>query len=399
MQSLPIGHSPDDAAVAGAEQRGAPASRIRILHAAVNLDQGGLERVVSDLVRHSDSSRFEHHLLCLNYIGHYGAQLADRATLHLAKPMSRFSNLHPKGLIEMIRNIAPDVVHSHSGAWYKVSMAARRAGVRRILHTEHGRSRPDPLSHRIFDGIGARRTDVVVAVSNKLGKELQERLLVPADRIVVVPNGIEADLFRPRPDPGTIRRELGIAENAPVIGSIGRFYPIKGYDVVLRAFARLLQGWTSTPRPALILAGDGWLREELEQTATELGVAGDTHFVGWRDDTNDLLATFTIFTLGSRSEGTSMSLLEAMSSGVCPVVTNVGGNAAVMGEALAHRLVPSENPDALAASWRDAIADAPRRERDIAAGRSRVLEKFTTRVMIQAYETLYRGGALARLSG
>lgn len=399
MQSLPLGRSPGSVAIRSAEQSGEPASRIRVLHAAVNLNLGGLERVVSDLVRHSDSSKFEHHLLCLNYIGHYGEQLADCATLHLADRMTRLSIVHPRGLIETIRRIAPDVVHSHSGAWYKVSMAARRAGVRRIIHTEHGRSKPDPLSHRIFDGIGARRTDVVVAVSNELATELRERLFVPEDRLVVVANGIDADHFRPRADPGTIRRELGIAEDAPVIGSIGRLEPIKGYDVVLRAYARLLHDWSSSPRPVLLLAGDGRLRDELQRLATELGIAADTRFLGWREDATDLLATFSIFTLGSRSEGTSMSLLEAMSSGVCPVVTNVGGNSAVVGEALAHRLVPSENPDALAAAWRNALLDPSTRERDVAVARSRVLRGYTTAVMVRAYETLYRGGSLARLSG
>jgi glycosyltransferase involved in cell wall biosynthesis len=372
-------------------------SRIRVLHVVGNLDYGGLERVVADLVRHSDASRFENHLLCLDYIGHTGAQLADCASLHVANPMTALSLIHPRGLIHTIRHIAPDVVHSHSGVWYKVAMAARRAGVRRIIHTEHGRSRPDPLTHRIVDGIGARWTDVVVAVSDELARELREQLHVPADRVIVVANGIDADHFRPRADPVRIRRELGLAADAAVIGSIGRFYPVKGYDVVLRAYARLLLDWRSLPRPALILAGDGWERDALQRLATELGIAGDTRFLGWRDDTTDLLATFSIFTMGSRSEGTSMSLLEAMSSGLCPVVTNVGGNSAVLGESLAHRLVPTENPDALAAAWRDALTDASTRERDAAAARSRVLHGFTTAVMVRAYEALYQGELLAHL--
>src|SRR5215467_13926373 len=180
-------------------------SRIRVLHAVGNLHYGGLERVVADLVRHTDTSRFENHLLCLDYVGHMGEQLADVATIHVAEPMNRLSLVHPRGLIQTIREIAPDVVHSHSGVWYKVSMAARRAGVRRIVHTEHGRSRPDPLMHRIVDGMGARRTDIVVAVSAELKDELRGRVFVPEDRLVVVANGIDAEHIRPRGDPGTIR--------------------------------------------------------------------------------------------------------------------------------------------------------------------------------------------------
>ncbi len=373
-------------------------SRIRVLHAVGNLHYGGLERVVADLVRHIDTSKFETHLLCLEYVGHMGEELADIATIHVAEPMNRLSLIHPRSLVRTIRQIAPDVVHSHSGVWYKVSMAARRAGVRRIVHTEHGRSRPDPLAHRIVDGIGARRTDIVVAVSGELKQELQQRVFVPAKRLVVLPNGIDATHYRPRPDPGTIRRELGIPENVPVIGSIGRLYPVKGYDVVLRAYARLLVDWNTLPRPVLIIAGDGWERDALGRLASELGIVADTRFLGWRVDTTDLLATFSIFTMGSRSEGTSMSLLEAMSSGLCPVVTDVGGNRAVMGDELAHRLVPSENPHALAAAWRDALTDASTRERDVAAARSRVLHGFTTAAMVRGYEALYQHGSLARLA-
>jgi glycosyltransferase involved in cell wall biosynthesis len=356
-----------------------------------------LERVVADIVRYSDPSRFDHHILCIDYLGHIGEQLADCATLHVARPMTRLSIVHPGGLIRTIREIAPDVVHSHSGVWFKVSMAARRAGVPRIIHTEHGRSRPDPLSHRVFDGVGARRTDVVVAVSNDLATELRERLYVPASRVVVVPNGIDANHFRPRVDSGAIRRELGIAGDAPIIGSIGRLYPVKGYDIVLRGFAHFVRDWTGSVRPVLVLVGDGWLREELERLATELGIATDVRFTGWRDDTRDLLAMFSIFTLGSRSEGTSMSLLEAMSSGTYSVVTNVGGNAAVLGDKLSHWLVPPENPEALATRWRDALVDDAGRRRDVAAARSRVVEHFTTDVMIRAYEALYRDGVLSRI--
>src|SRR5438093_10224690 len=90
----------------------------------------------------------------------------------------------------------------------------------------------------------------------------------------------------------------------------------------------------------------------------------DTHHLqvavrlfGWRDDVERLLTGFDVFTLASRSEGTSVSLLEAMSAGVCPVVTDVGGNRSVLGSELHHRLVPSGDPEALAAAWVAALGD------------------------------------------
>ena len=102
------------------------------------------------------------------------------------------------------------------------------------------------------------------------------------------------------------------------------------------------------------------------------------------------LPVLSIFTMGSRSEGTSVSLLEAMSAGLCPVVTNVGGNAAVLGPALQHRLVPPVNPDALAAAWTAALTDDARRAADARAARERVLAEFSVGAMVRGYAATYK---------
>jgi glycosyltransferase involved in cell wall biosynthesis len=95
--------------------------------------------------------------------------------------------------------------------------------------------------------------------------------------------------------------------------------------------------------------------------------------------------------MSSRSEGTSVSLLEAMSAGLCPVVTDVGGNAAVLGPALRHRLVPPADPEALAMAWRDALVDSDRRTADGAAARQRVKAVYSLEEMVRRYESLYEG--------
>ena len=116
-------------------------------------------------------------------------------------------------------------------------------------------------------------------------------------------------------------------------------------------------GWDG-PVPGTRGGGDGSERTALEESAGHLGrhVRG-LHLIGWRDDIHDLHRAFCLFTMSSRSEGTSVSLLEAMSAGLCPVVTDVGGNAAVLGRELAHRLVPGQDPAALADAWMDALTD------------------------------------------
>jgi len=315
--------------------------RLRVLHAIWNLNYGGMERLLAEILRRTDPDRFESHLLVLHDLGRFAEGLEEVATLHEAEPLPPWSMLWPARLTAQIRAIAPDVVHTHSGVWYKVGLAARRAGVRRLVHTDHGRASPDPLVARLIDRLAARRTDAVVAVSEVLAKQLADTVVGDARRIHVVTNGVDTSHYRPRPDDGVARAELGIAPGVPVLGSVGRLEPIKGYDVMLSAFARLRAQWRDGLAPVLVLVGDGSERARLEQDARQAGIADGVRFLGWRDDILSLHRAFDLFTMSSRSEGTSVSLLEAMSGGLCPVVTRVGGNPATLGAALDHRLVPA----------------------------------------------------------
>src|SRR6266446_1901162 len=117
--------------------------KIRVLQIINSLNYGGMERVLAELVRRTDASRFEIHILALSCLGPFSKGLDNVATLHIARHMSRWSLVWPRALARQIRRIAPDVVHTHSGVWYKASFAARLAGVRRVIHTEHGRPDPD----------------------------------------------------------------------------------------------------------------------------------------------------------------------------------------------------------------------------------------------------------------
>lgn len=363
--------------------------RTRVLHIIQNLNYGGMERLLADIVRGLDHSRFDCHVLALQYLGRFAEGLRDVAQLHLAQPMSRWSMLRPSALARQIASIEPDVVHTHSGVWFKASLAARMAGVRRIIHTEHGRAKPDPMTDRAIDAIAARRTDIIIAVSESVGQQLVATHIAPAARVRIIPNGVETNALRPRTDDGALRQELGISADVAVLGSIGRLEPIKGYDLMLDAFADLVAAWHTEEPPVLIVAGDGSERERLERSIDDRGLRDRVYFLGWRNDIQSLLSTFSLFTMSSRSEGTSISLLEAMSSGLCPVVTDVGGNRAVLGEQLSHRLVPAGDAPALSAAWRDALCNPVRRHEDASLARIRVETAFGLRAMLAEYQKLY----------
>lgn len=365
--------------------------KIRILHAVPDLEYGGLQRLVAELARWTNPGQFEVQLLVFGGVGPPARSLGSEVPVHRAVAQSAFSMLRPAALARQIREIAPDVLHSHSGVWYKASLAARQAGVSWIVHTDHGRRSPDPWDARLVDYLASRRTDVVVAVSDVLAQHLTERVVAHAERVRVVLNGVDTELHRPRASPD-LRAELRIPNGAVVLGSIGRLEPIKGYDTMLEAYAQLRRLRADPDGVVLVVAGDGALRPQLEARARQLGIGAGVRLLGWREDVTRLHATFDLFVLTSRSEGTSVSLLEAMSAGLCPVVTDVGGNREVLGPGLAHRLAPPNDVRAIAESWAEAVQDRERLAQDAAAGRRQVEEHFSLRAMVRGYERIYLEG-------
>lgn len=372
-------------------------TRLRVVHVIQNLNYGGMERVLADLVRLADTDAFEPHVLPLQYAGRFAAELGPHAVLHAPPRQEPWSMLWPRALARQLGAIAPHVVHTHSGVWYKVSLAARQAGVPRVIHTAHGRPTNDNWFGHMLERRAAHRTDVIVAVSDALAAELRASV-ARNGAVRVIPNGVDIRAHRPAADAGPLPRELGLPEGTAILGSVGRLEPIKGYEVMVEALALLRERWGGDTPPVLVLAGDGSHRPALEALAARRQVASHVRFLGWRDDVPVLHSAFTLFSMSSHSEGMSVSLLEAMSAGLCPVVTDVGGNRAVLGPALAHRLVRPADPHALAAEWERALADGAARAADGRAARQRVEREFSVEAMVRRYEALYRESSSATTS-
>ena len=373
------------------EKRGPSAAPlpIRVAYVIPGLHYGGMERLLHDLTKALPPRGFEVHVVVVVGFGRFADGLREVADLHQVPPMSKLSLIYPGQLIKVLRRVAPDVVHSHTGVWFKASRAARLAGVPVVIHTEHGRRVPERVTDRLIDNLASRSTDLIIAVSEALAEVLRRRVVHDQRRLRVITNGVDVDRLRPPLDAASLRRVLDIPAGTPVIGSIGRLEPVKNYRLALRAFARI-EELDCGPPPLLVLVGDGRERGMLEELATALGIAGRVRFLGWRDEVERLYGAFDLFTLTSRSEGTSISLLEAMSMGLCPVVTDVGGNRGVLGPDLASLLVPSDDDAALAAAWRRHLLDAELRRDMGRRARARVQSEFSLERMVENHIEIYR---------
>lgn len=370
--------------------RGQSSRPIRVAHLIQNLNYGGMEQVVHSLAQRLPGHGFEVHVVVLDFLGHFAAGLEGKVTLHQVPPMPRWSLLHPGALIATLQSIAPHVVHSHTGMWFKAARAARAAGVKAVVHTEHGRPDPVPLGDRMIDNVASRWTDRVIAVSSALANLLRTQVVQDPSAVRVIINGVDVQRLRPPSDRAALRRSLDLPPNASIIGSVGRLEPIKNYQLAIRALAKVGKIAGDESAPFLVLAGDGSERAGLEALAEELGVADRVNFLGWRNDPERLYGSFDVFTMSSLSEGTSISLLESMSSGVCPAVTDVGGNGAALGPDLASLLVPSNDPDRLAELWHRLLSDPVERTRLGQLARTRVVEQFSLDKMVDQHVALYR---------
>jgi glycosyltransferase involved in cell wall biosynthesis len=345
-----------------------------------------MERLVTYLARDLPARGFEVHIVVIEGLGRF-AEGIPHEVFHQVPPMNKWSLVRPTALATVLESLNPQIVHSHTGIWYKTGRAGGMAKVPVRVHTEHGRRVPDTITDRLIDNLASRHSDAVIAVSDALAQVLRQRVVHNPDRVRVIVNGVPIS-ERSLVDRSELREALGLPRNAIVVGSVGRLEPVKNYRLALETFARVRTG---PDAPVfLVLAGDGSERLMLELTARQLGIADRVRFLGWRDDVERLYQALDVFVLTSRSEGMSVSLLEAMAIGLCPVVTDVGGNREVMGEALDAMVVPSFEPADLATAWEKCIHEPTWRMEIGERARLRVEQHFSLTHMVDQHVALYR---------
>jgi glycosyltransferase involved in cell wall biosynthesis len=297
-------------------------------------------------------------------------------------------------LFRLFREWKPDVVHTHTAKAGAVGRAAARAaGVPVVVHTFHGHvlrgyfSPPAEAFFRAVERWLGRLTDRIVTLSPALKADLESMGIAPAEKITVVPLGMNlAPFFECRARRSELRAELGLRGDEPLIGTVGRLVPIKNQRVFLDA-ARSMVDSGSPAR--FIVVGDGELRGTLQEYAAALGLAERVRFLGWKKDMAPVYAALDLFSLTSDNEGTPVAAIEAMAAGAPVVATAVGGVPDVVREGETGRLVPPGDATALARAWRAAFADGPATGRMQARARREVEERFGREQMLAAMADLY----------
>jgi len=292
-------------------------------------------------------------------------------------------------LRKLLRTLRPEVIHTHLSALrYAVAAIIGITHPPRIVHTIHRvAERDSEFGLRWLQRWCLRRSTAVIAVSEEVAKSCAR--VYQELQVSVILNGIPIRDRALSPDArAKTRGALGIHPDCFVLCCVANFRAVKNHQALLKAFA----GMTGQTGAHLLLAGDGELRTELEALARTLRITEQTHFLGEREDVAELLAASDAFVLPSFSEGTPLSVLEAMASGLPIIATSVGGLPELVRSGSEGVLVPPGSVEALQDAMVGIVSDIDSRRAMSRAARESVTVRFDAGVMARSYLSVYERG-------
>ncbi|MBI4552402.1 MAG: glycosyltransferase family 4 protein [Candidatus Latescibacteria bacterium] len=326
------------------------------------------------------------------------ARRIPTATLRLGAYLSPVTTAQ---LVRLIRRDRPDILHLHlSRDLWQAVPAARLAGCGRVVLTKHVGSfvRKHDVLHRWL----YRRVDRVLTVSDVLRQNVIETCPIPPERVLTVHHALDIRKYDPsRCQPDAVRRELGLAPDDLVIGTVGRITPGKGYEEFLQAgrLIRDAQMRDGTGRGVkFLIVGNASYGEEayydrIVSLARDLGLGQDVIFAGYRRDIPEVLSAMDVFLFPSRAEGLGATLIEAMAMQRACVSTNSDGTADIIEHGVTGLTVPPGDAEAFARATLTILRDHALQRRMAAAARRCVEKKFDLEAMTSKIESVYESVA------
>lgn len=361
----------------------------KIVHIITSLRQGGAESLLVYFLRYADTTHFEHAVIYF-YDGPCAPQIQALgiALHHLPKPKYGYTPLFFMRIFRVVRALQPDCLHT----WlWMANMIGRflklLLGVP-VINSFHNNVDQDGFVRACIDQLTYKAATALVAVGPGVASSLKHRQprLRADKRLSIITNGIAADDILHRAQTVAATREsLGLGVEHCIIGSVGRFVPLKNYPLLLRAFAGV---YGVRPEVRLVLVGSGPQEPELRFLVQELQIQDVVHFVG---NTSALAyyPIFDLFVLSSFKEGISIALLEAMSCGLPCIITNHVPEHDVIAHEKNGLVVHPITVPAFAQTLHKVIDDKELRKNLGAQAFASVRSTFSIAIMINGYYALY----------
>lgn len=358
----------------------------RIAFCITDLDPGGAEKALVQLVTRLDRTIWEPHVFCLSGDGELVGEL-HREGIPCARLGARsarsFSVVYR--LYRRLADLQPAILQTYLyHANIAGRIAGRRAGVKHIVSGIRVAEKRGKLRLWI-DRVTENRVDRHVCVSRAVAKFSREVGKLSTEKIVVIPNGVDADRFA-NAAPADLS-QFGIPAGSQTVLFVGRLDPQKSPFVLLGAFQGILHAHSDVH---LLFVGDGPLASALNDWVHAHGLANNIHFAGRRDDVASIMRASRCLALPSSWEGMPNVVLEAMAAGLPVVATDVEGTSEVIRNHQTGVLVPPDSPRELASMLTMLLTDATQAQALGAAAQVSVRNDFTWEQVVARYDRLYR---------
>lgn len=358
---------------------------LRVMFIITSMPVGGAETLLVNLIRRLDRDRFAPQLCCLKEKGPLGDELTGEVPVHERLLSGKYDlRVFPR-LTKLFRTERIDAVVT-VGAGDKMfwgRLAARRAAVPVVCAALHSTGWPDGIGR--LNRLLTPMTDAFIGVAAPHARYLIENEGFPADKVRVIPNGVDTERFRPAREQVDLRESLDVPAGVPVAGMVAALRPEKNHTLFLEAAADVLR---QVPSAHFVIAGEGPERPRLEEQARTLGVASHFRFLGNRSDVAQILSLLDVFVLTSHNEANPVSILEAMSCERPVVATDVGSIRETVRDGETGRLVPPGDRAALAGCIAELLVDPLHAQHLGRKGREAIRRNWSVEQMVEGYEDL-----------
>ncbi len=376
---------------------------IRVMHLVNTYQYGGAETVIRDLIVQSDQQQTQYQVCALlnrqearHWIDQLGVEFVSPCFCH---PLDL---VRGPGLAALIRRFRPHILHTHLPVsdlygWGMRQFVGKPALVT-TLHNIAGYyyqqdNRLRRCQSRVHRWVMHHWPGTIVAISKAVRQSFSP-YLHNWEQLVVIANGIDEQRIevghqRSRP---SVRTELGLSAEIPVILSVGRLEKQKNYPHLLRAVHLLADHKLDF---AALIVGEGSQKVNLQQMINNLSLHKYVRLLGARDDVIDLMNAADCFVMSSLWEGLPMALLEAMMVGLPVVSTAVGAVPEVIQDGVSGRLVPPKDPEALAEALGQVLSDPAMAASWGQQAQRRARTHYSAVVMAAKYQQVYKDLATA----
>lgn len=378
----------------------------RILYLHAGAEMYGADKVLLELIKGLDSKEFEAHVILPNdgVLVEALRQVGAKVSV-LDYPILRRKYFNPKGIADYIRSYnfyakqialyarehSIDMVHNNTAAVLEGIYLKRKLKLPLIWHVHEIIVKPQAISDFINMLMG-RYADKIVTVSQAVANHIKQSPFIKDSQVEVIYNGVDNAVYYPM-DASSIREKFDIAQDALVIGMIGRVNAIKGQNDFIEAVEPLLE---KNEQAVAFLAGgvfpgEEWRLEELDKRIASSSVVSQIHRIDYYDKTSELYNMFDIFVLPSiKPDSLPTVVLEAMACSKPVVGYNNGGIAEMVVDDKSGCLVKPNRPQELSNAISLLLDSSEKRKKFGRVGYQRQKELFSLESYIKNFSELYK---------